>query len=207
MPLLTEFRFLEAGQEIRKLLGARSLILASSSPRRQQILNEIGLKFKILSPALEENLNGSAPEVHVTKYSLFKARAVAGQISAGIILAADTVVVLGNEVMGKPGNKEEASLMLSKLSGQTHTVYTGVALINSESEREATGYQTTRVTFNQLSKAQIEEYLSSSEYQDKAGAYGIQGMGSFLVKEIKGDLDNVIGLPLATVLRLLAEVS
>ena len=96
--------------------------------------------------------------------------------------------------------------MLSLLSGRTHAVYSGVALINAYSQMQAADFQTTLVTFNFPSKQKIEEYLETGEYADKAGAYGIQGMGNFLVKEIQGDLDNVIGLPLATVKKLLQEV-
>jgi septum formation protein len=206
MPLLTEERYALIGKEIKALLGNRRLILASNSPRRRQILSEIGLTFEVISPNIEEHLNSTPPARHVVKYSLEKVKNVSQQVSRGIILGADTIVVLESEMLGKPKSKEEAFQMLSKLSGQTHTVYSGVAVLDVEKSLSLTGYQTTEVVFNQLNDAEIERYLSTGEYVDKAGAYGIQGMGSLLVKEIKGDLDNVIGLPLATVGKLLAEV-
>ena len=207
MPLLTEEKYTLIGKEIKSLLGNRLLILASDSPRRRQILSEIGLGFEVVSPNIEEHLNSTPPAEHVVKYSLEKVKAVSQQVSRGIILGADTIVVLEAEILGKPKSKEEALQMLSKLGGRTHTVYSGVAILDVEKKRSLTGYQTTEVTFNQLGGAEIERYLSTGEYVDKAGAYGIQGMGSLLVKEIKGDLDNVIWLPLATVRKLLAEVA
>ena len=207
MPLLTEEKYTLIGKEIKTLLGNRRLILASDSPRRRQILSEIGLSFEVISPNIEEHLNSTPPAEHVVNYSLEKVKAVSQQVSRGIILGADTIVVLESATLGKPKSKEEALQMLSKLGGRTHTVYSGVAILDVEKERSLTGYQTTEVTFNQLDGAEIERYLSTGEYVDKAGAYGIQGMGSLLVKKIKGDLDNVIGLPLATVRKLLAEVA
>ncbi len=206
MQLLTEEKYTLIGKEIKALLGNRLLILASDSPRRRQILSEIGLRFEVIPPNIEEHLNSTPPAQHVVKYSLEKVKSVSRQISQGIILGADTIVVLESEILGKPKSKEEALQMLSKLSGETHTVYTGVAVLNRDNRSLAANYQTTEVTFNRLTPSAIEEYLGTGEYIDKAGAYGIQGMGSLLVKEIKGDLDNVIGLPLATVGKLLAEV-
>ena len=206
MPLLAEEKYILIGKEIKSMLGKRRLILASSSPRRKEILSEIGLRFEVASPRIEEHINSTPPARHVTKYSQEKIEAVSGQFQDGLILSADTIVVLEEEILGKPKDGKEASGMLFKLSGKTHTVYTGVAVLNSPRNKFATGYQTTEVTFNLLSGSAIEKYISTGEYADKAGAYGIQGMGSFLVKEIKGDMDNVIGLPLATVHRLLKEV-
>lgn len=206
MLLLAEEKYTVIGKEIKKLLGNRQLTLASDSPRRRQILSEIGLKFEVISPNIVEHLNSTPPAQHVVKYSLDKVKAASRQVSRGIILGADTIVVLESEIMGKPKSKAEAFQMLSRLSGQIHTVYSGVALLDVEKNLSLTSYQTSEVTFNRLDDAEIEKYLSTGEYADKAGAYGIQGMGSLLVREIKGDLDNVIGLPLATVRKLLAEV-
>jgi len=206
MRLLTEEKYALIGREIKTLLGNRRLILASDSPRRRQILSEIGLTFQVISPNIEEHLNSTPPAQHVVRYSLEKVKAASQKVSRGMILGADTIVVLESEILGKPKSQKEAFQMLSKLSGQTHTVYSGVAILEVEKNISLTGYQTTEVVFNRLDNAEIERYLSTGEYVDKAGAYGIQGMGSLLVKEIKGDLDNVIGLPLATVRKLLAEV-
>src|SRR4030067_2270550 len=204
--LLREEKYLQVGREIKALVGGRQLVLASSSPRRKQILTEMGIEPVIRSSDIDEHLNSSPPELHVKKYALEKAKMVSSQFQQGLIMGADTVVVCENQVLGKPKGKGEAFQMLNLLSGKTHTVFTGVALINLCNHKEATGFQVTRVRFNSLSRQKIEEYLETGEYADKAGAYGIQGLGSFLVKEIKGDLDNVIGLPLATVRKLLAEV-
>jgi len=206
MALLKDEKLLRIGRQIKSLLEGQRLILASASPRRRQILSEIGLTFQTYSPNIEEHINSSPPDVHVKYYALKKAQTVAKQVESGIILAADTMVVLESEVLGKPKDPDQAQLMLKKLSGKVHTVFTGVAVLNKAVEKEAVDFQSTRVVFNQLTPQAIQEYLATGEFVDKAGAYGIQGMGSFLVKEIIGDLDNVIGLPLASVKRLLEEV-
>jgi len=206
MALLKDEKLLRIGRQIKSLLEGQRLILASASPRRKQILSEIGLTFQTYSPNIEEDINSSPPDVHVKYYALKKAQTVAKQVESGIILAADTMVVLESEVLGKPKDPDQAQLMLKKLSGKVHTVFTGVAVLNKAVEKEAVDFQSTRVVFNQLTPQAIQEYLATGEFVDKAGAYGIQGMGSFLVKEIIGDLDNVIGLPLASVKRLLEEV-
>ena len=206
MALLKDEKLLRIGRQIKSLLEGQRLILASASPRRKQILSEIGLTFDTRSPNIVEHINPSPPDVHVKYYALKKAQTVAKQFDSGIILAADTMVVLESEVLGKPKDPDQAQLMLKKLSGKVHTVFTGVAVLNKAVEKEAVDFQSTRVVFNQLTPQAIQEYLATGEFVDKAGAYGIQGMGSFLVKEIIGDLDNVIGLPLATVKRLLEEV-
>jgi septum formation protein len=204
--LLREEKYLQSGREIKTLLGERQLVLASSSPRRKQILTEIGIEPLIRFSVIEEHINSTPPDLHVKKYALEKAKAVSSQFAQGLILGADTIVVLDGRILGKPRDRGEAFHMLSLLSGRTHTVYSGVALINPNSQRQAADFQTTLVTFNSPSKQKIEEYLETGEYADKAGAYGIQGMGNFLVKQIQGDLDNVIGLPLATVKKLLQKV-
>lgn len=206
MALLKDDKILCIGSEIRALLWDQKLILASASPRRSQILSEIGLTFQTYSPNIEERINSSPPDVHVKHYALKKAQTVAKQVQTGIILAADTVVVLESEILGKPKDQNQAYLMLKKLDGKAHTVFTGVAVLNGLTDKEAVDFQSTRVVFNQLTPDSIKEYLATGEFVDKAGAYGIQGMGSFLVKEVIGDLDNVIGLPLATVKKLLKEV-
>jgi septum formation protein len=206
MKLLAGEDYLKMGGEIKSLLADRILVLASGSPRRREILEGIGLSFQIISPEVQEGFDSLPPETHVQEYALKKAKRVVPGCGQGLIIAADTVVVINGTILGKPRDKSEALQMLTRLSGKKHTAYTGVAILNAETGRQGVGYQTTSVTFNELKSPDIEEYLSTREYVDKAGAYGIQGMGSLLVKEIDGDLDNVIGLPLRTVKRLLEEM-
>lgn len=206
MTLLREERYLRLGREIKSLLGNQKLTLASLSPRRQQILTEIGLAFEVLPSGLEEHANSLLPPEHVLFWALRKAGAVEKKVKTGVILAADTEVVLDGKILGKPKNQAAALGMLCRLSGRTHVVYTGVAVVKVATKKRGADFQTTPVTFNVLTEAAINEYLATGESADKAGAYGIQGMGSFLVKEINGDLDNVIGLPLVTVKKLLEGV-
>ena len=143
---------------------------------------------------------------HVLTLSKEKAQSVSHQIDKGIILGADTIVVLDGEIMGKPQNKEEAFLILKKLSGKTHKVYTGITLLNKYNEKMISAYDCTEVKFNQLEDEKIMAYINTGEPMDKAGAYGIQGMGSFLVERIEGNLDNVIGLPTGKLKEMLIKV-
>jgi septum formation protein len=181
---------------IAELLGQRKLILASSSPRRRQILSDAHVRFEIrIPPNINEESLSPDPVEHVLSVSRAKAESISPQIAEGIILGADTIVVLNGEILGKPQDKREAFLILKKLSGKTHTVYTGITLINKLNGKTLSDYDSTEVTFNRLEEDKIGSYIETGEPMDKAGAYGIQGMGAFLVKEIKGNLDNVIGLP------------
>ena len=184
------------GKGLKEILGQNTLILASSSPRRRQILSDADVRFEIRIPANANEESASPhPAEHVLSVSRAKAESVSPQIIEGIILGADTIVVLGDKILGKPLDKKEAFAILSKLSGKTHTVYTGMTLINKSNGKILSDYDSTEVTFNRLEENKIESYIETGEPMDKAGAYGIQGMGAFLVKEIKGNLDNVIGLP------------
>jgi septum formation protein len=192
---------------IVELLGQRKLILASSSPRRKQILSEAHVRFEIrIPPNINEESLSSDPVEHVISVSRAKAESVSPQIAEGIILGADTIVVLNGEILGKPEDKNEALVILKKLSGRTHTVYTGVTLVNKFNDKIISDYDSTEVTFNQLDEKRIESYIDTKEPMDKAGAYGIQGMGAFLVKEIKGNLDNVIGLPTEKLKEMLIKI-
>jgi septum formation protein len=192
---------------IVELLGQRKLILASSSPRRKQILSEAHVRFEIrIPPNINEESLSSDPVEHVISVSRAKAESVSPQIAEGIILGADTIVVLNGEILGKPEDKNEALVILKKLSGRTHKVYTGVTLVNKFNDKIISDYDSTEVTFNQLDEKRIESYIDTKEPMDKAGAYGIQGMGAFLVKEIKGNLDNVIGLPTEKLKEMLIKI-
>jgi len=195
------------GKSIKEILGERKLILASSSPRRVEILKKEKIEFEIkIPPNFKEESTSSDPVEHVLTLSQEKALKVSPQVEEGIILGADTIVVLDGEIMGKPQNKEEAFLILKKLSGKIHKVYTGITLLNKYNGKTISDYDSTKVSFNQLDDERIKAYINTGEPMDKAGAYGIQGMGSFLVEKIEGNLDNVIGLPTGKLKEMLIKV-
>ena len=183
------------------------LILASASPRRSALLSQIGLTFEIFPSEIEEPLsnNGLAPEEVTQKLAKLKARVVAERYSDGVIIGADTLVLHKKELLGKPKNKAEAKLMLSRLSGKSHKVITGVSLINVKKQTEMTWSEVTKVYFRKLCSAEIDNYIQSGEAKDKAGAYGIQGRGAAFVKRIDGCYFNVVGLPLASLVERLAD--
>lgn len=182
-----------------------SIILASNSPRRRELLAQIGIRdFQILSPDVDEAVEpGLSPARMVEALSLRKARAAAGRAGAeDLIIAADTVVALDGRVLGKPRDQEEAFAMLSALSGREHRVYTGVTVLGGG--QAATEHEETAVAFRALSPEEIRDYIATGEPMDKAGAYGIQGVGALLVQGIRGDYCNVVGLPLFRLGRMLS---
>ncbi len=192
---------------LNDLLEGRKLVLASSSPRRADILRRANVSFQIkVPPNLNEESSSSHPAKHVLSLSRQKATSVASQFKEGIILGADTIVVLDGQILGKPKDEREAFAILKKLSGRKHTVYTGVTLVNKQNGKVISDYDSTQVTFNRLDEKQILSYVETAEPMDKAGAYGIQGMGSFLVHSIQGSLNNVIGLPTELLKRMLPEI-
>lgn len=172
------------------------IVLGSRSPRRVTLLTEIGVKFRQVIPDLEENqLNGERPYDFAERLAQDKALAVAGQLTPDeLVLGCDTIVVLKGEVLGKPENEQQALEILSRLSGQEHVVCTALAVADRHNLL-VSGYELTKVYFNKVTKDQIGDYIRSGEPMDKAGAYGIQGMGAFLVDRIEGNLDNVVGFP------------
>ena len=181
-----------------------SIILASKSPRRQALLARITDDFVVIPSHAEESTAGT-PREQVLASARAKARAV-GEIHAGIILGADTIVVLGNQVLGKPRSREEAEGMLRSLSGNTHVVLTGLCLWNTKQDIERESCAETEVRFRAISEQEIEWYLASGEYSDKAGAYAIQGRAAVFIESIVGEYTNVMGLPLCELSRLLREV-
>jgi len=184
------------------------IVLASASPRRRKILADLGYRFEVVpSHAHEPSLAGESPGDHVVRLSSIKAQTVARGYPGDLVIGADTAVVLENEILGKPASEEEAVRMLERLSGRTHTVFTGLALIHIEGNIERSGYDKTEVTFNELKTNRIREYVKSGEPLDKAGSYGIQGIGSFLVKDYSGELDTVIGFPSGLFKKMYEEVS
>jgi nucleoside triphosphate pyrophosphatase len=176
----------------------RTLVLASRSPRRQSLLRQIGLKFETReSGVAEEFPPGQDPHKTVAVLSERKASAVGQSYADAIILGADTVVVIGGALLGKPGDPDEASRMLGLLSGKTHEVLTGITLLDRPSNKRITAVERTRVTFRELSSGEIAEYVSSGSPMDKAGAYGIQDdLGAVFVERVEGCFYNVVGLPL-----------
>ncbi len=181
--------------------GQTSLVLASASPRRRELLGQLGLRFTVAAADIDETPHpAEAPEAYVLRLAREKARAVAGRFPGAWVLAADTTVVLGPELLGKPRDEAEARAMLARLSGRTHEVHTGVALAGRAEEALVVR---TRVTFRTLSAGEIAWYAGTGEPLDKAGAYAVQGKGGFLVAAVEGSPTNVIGLPLGETLALL----
>jgi septum formation protein len=180
------------------------IILASNSPRRKELLNQVGLPFLTDAADVDERiLPGELPEAYAERVALEKAMVVKRRTKDGIIIAADTVVVLGDAILGKPAGSLDAGHMLSMLSGKMHRVVTGLALVDAQKERKLTGHEVTRVWFRTLTAEQIASYVRTGEPLDKAGAYGIQGKGALLVERIEGCYFNVVGLPLSFLDKLL----
>ncbi len=188
-------------------MSMKDIYLASSSPRRQQILKDLGLTFTV-SPSVnfKEKLNGTEPEVLVCHNALGKAKEVAGKYKDSIIIGCDTIVTFNNEIFGKPLTPDNAIVMLMKLSGDYHNVFSGLAVIDTQINKELVGYDKTEVKFKDLSEKEIHDYVESGEPLDKAGAYGIQEYGGAFVEKVKGSFSNVVGLPKELLTRFLAEL-
>jgi septum formation protein len=184
------------------------LILASSSPRRAEILRNAGFSFQILaSPVDESPLPSESPQDHVRRLAEAKAAHAAKRTSPpAIVIAADTIVALDGRILGKPRNLDDARAMLELLSGRTHAVHTGLALLRLPEGELRAAVETTLVTFAPLSPQDISSYLASGEPFDKAGAYAIQGRGARFIPRIAGCYFNVVGLPVARLGELLREL-
>ena len=182
------------------------IILASASPRRKEILQNTKLKFEIQKSDIEEViLENESPESMVVRLSYEKAYDVAQKNKDKLVIGADTIVALDNEVLGKPKDKEEAYQMIKKLSNKTHKVITGISLINISHGMVVNDYVVSLVTFKDLSEDSIKDYINTNESLDKAGAYGIQGYGALLVDNIQGDYFNIVGLPISKLSDLLKD--
>jgi septum formation protein len=199
-------RSLGRGDEKRMMM--EKLLLASSSPRRAEILRAVGWSFETLATNIDETLiDGESAEHLVERLALEKAEAAARLRSPVLVLGADTTVVVDSEILGKPQDDEDARRMLRLLSGRWHDVVTGVALVRSGTEsRRAVAHERTQVRFGQMSDAEIDWYVRSGEPMDKAGAYAVQGRAALFIEEIKGDYWNVVGLPVRLVYKLAGEV-
>lgn len=179
------------------------LVLASASPRREALLRQLGVPFEVVPSDLPEVWPPGPAPAAVTALALAKARAVASRLAGAIVLGADTAVVLGGKVFGKPESPEDARRMLRALRGREHEVITGVALVEVPSGREETAAVVSQVLMREYSEAEIDAYIASGEPLDKAGAYAIQAAGHGLVDRVEGCYTNVVGLPLTTTRRLL----
>jgi septum formation protein len=185
-----------------------TLILASESPRRAELLRQVAIPFRVVAPAVTEELSGRpSPEEMVALLALRKARAVSDRLPGGYVIGADTIVLHGETVLGKPVDSDDAERMLRLLSGDRHSVLTGLALVNA-----ANGYLLERLSLTQvwiktLADDEIKAYIATGEPFDKAGAYGIQGKGALLVEKIEGCYFNVVGLPLSLLNQMITEMN
>lgn len=181
------------------------LILASGSPRRRELLTQMGYQFEIIVPNVDENVSGHARDV-VAVLSRRKAEAVAQGEQSGIIIASDTLVSLNGQALGKPLDEEDARRMLHLLSGKTHEVFTGVTIIDAANGRSETQAVRTGVIFRELSDEEIASYVATGEPMDKAGAYAIQGGAHGFVEGFEGSYENVIGFPVDEIRQMLKRM-
>jgi septum formation protein len=184
-------------------MGSR-LILASKSPRRCELLKQVGLEFEVVpSTVTEDYVQTGSPREHVIRLAEAKARDVASEYPDCWVIAADTIVYINGSILGKPKNREEATKMLHRLSGQEHWVLTGFAVCHLEKGRGDKEAVQTAVKVKTLTPAETEWYIRTGEPFDKAGGYAIQGIGSFMVESIRGSYTNVVGLPLCELIQML----
>ena len=180
------------------------LVLASASPRRRALLSQIGLEAEVLPSGVDEESDELVADRLVRMLAIQKANAIARRRPKALVLGADTTVSIDGRILGKPTSTNEAAEMLQLLSGRTHAVHTGIAVIQKHSGRSASAVERTEVTFASLTSAEIEAYIATGSPFDKAGGYGIQDdLGALLVSSIRGDFYNVVGLPLRRLYELL----
>ncbi len=188
-----------------------NIYLASTSPRRRDLLRRLGIRFQLMTPAASETPEavghraGSHPARYAVACAKAKALSVADRVGAGIVIGVDTVVVCGNQILGKPRSRAEAHRMLGMLSGRTHSVISGLAVVRMPERQVLTAAETTAVSFRKLGADEIEKYIAGPEPYDKAGAYGIQEQAGIFVSRVSGCLLNVIGLPVPLLLGLLGK--
>ncbi|GAB4227916.1 MAG: Maf family protein [Deltaproteobacteria bacterium] len=180
------------------------LILASGSPRRRELLAAVGIPFRVVPPDVDETpVPGESPARFVRRAALDKGAAVSARFPSSFVLSADTIVVSGGRILGKPRNRGEARRMLARLSGGEHRVHTAVCLLCPERAYRDIGSEVTRVRFRPLSAEEVAAYVRTGECDDKAGAYSAQGAGMLLIDRVAGSFTNVVGLPMARVLSML----
>ena len=189
----------------RKICMER-IILASASPRRKELMTMAGLNFDVIVSDCDENISYDGPEDMVKQLSLRKAQNVAEKIQKTqkephLVIGSDTIVYFENHILGKPKDADDAFRMLTSMAGKCHAVYTGVTILDTGTDRCETFCETTQVEFYDVSAQEIKDYIATGDPLDKAGSYGVQGRGAFLVKRIEGDYFTVVGLPIAHLIR------
>lgn len=184
----------------------KKIILASASPRRKELLTKVGFKFEVAVSYFEEKINFQlSPEKIVKELAQSKARSVAEKYPDAIVIAADTIIVLEKKIVGKPKNKADARQILRLLSGKAHSVITGFVVFDTKTKQAVVKHVETQVFFKKIPEKKIIAYVETGEPLDKAGAYAIQGKGSFLVERIEGDYENVVGLPVKALIKELKK--
>lgn len=181
----------------------RKIILASGSPRRKELLEQVGMEFEIQKAEGEEIITSSVPEEAVKELSMQKAQEVSGKCDGDVIIGADTVVAVDGQILGKPADRADAMRMLRLLQGKEHQVITGVTVVLKENGKTVNFAEVTKVRVFPMTEEQMDQYIATGEPMDKAGAYGIQGKFAVYVSGIEGDYNNVVGLPVG---RLYQEV-
>jgi len=184
------------------------LILASSSPRRKELLERLGIEFQVIPSLVDEvHHDGESPEDFALRVSMEKALAVAsGLNSDSVVIGADTIVLVEGEILGKPRDAEDARSMLEKISGREHGVITGFSVVKPKDQILHREYVESRVKIKTLAPWEIEGYIKTREPMDKAGAYGAQGVGAFMIEQIRGSYTNVVGLPLSQLVDVLTRL-
>lgn len=181
------------------------IVLASASPRRQELLRQVGVSFRVIPSTFDESVATPMAPVDLVEYlAVSKARDVARHQPGALVIGADTIVVIDGETLGKPRDRSDAIGMLQRLSGREHEVHTGLAVVTGE-RRELVSHESTSVRFRDLTLAQIERYVDSGEPMDKAGAYGIQERGAAIVSSVQGDYFTVVGLPICRLVQMLSQ--
>jgi septum formation protein len=188
----------------------KKLVLASTSPRRKDILKEFGIKFTVMAPdtdedAVKKGIRSRNPYMIANTIAFEKARSVLGRVKSGIILGSDTIVALGDEILGKPDSVKHAEQILGKLSGSTHRVITSIAFIDAETGRTLVTCDESRITFKKMSAGAIKKYIEETHVLDKAGAYAIQENSDPFVKKTTGSYYNIVGLPIEKVIKILKD--
>lgn len=184
------------------------IVLASSSPRRRELLERLGLRFDVIPSHIDEiPLHGESAEDFVLRTSTEKALSVSRNLDGdSVVIGADTIVVIEGEILGKPRDEKEAMTMLEKISGREHRVITGFSIVKPRAEVLYKRFTESRVKIKPLAPWEIEGYIKTGEPMDKAGAYGVQGIGAFMIEEIHGSYTNVVGLPIAQVIEVLTRL-
>ncbi|MDP2908860.1 MAG: Maf family protein [Nanoarchaeota archaeon] len=182
------------------------IILASSSPQRKALLEQIGLEFETMPSSYEENMQQETGHKKLAMELAYgKARDVAEKTKEGLVIGADTFIALGDERLGKPKNDEDARLMLKKVSGKTLEIYSGIAIIDSATKKSVTDYEVTKVKMKEMSDEEINAYIKTKEPINKAGACAIEGIGAMFIERIEGCYSNIVGLPLYRLCRNLEK--